>query len=710
MHKNPTRLTHGDSSTERPFTRRDFFAATLKVGTAAFTAGLLPKSHANAQEQYNVLFIVVDDLRPLLGGYGHPEIHTPNIDRIAERGTLFNRAYCQYPLCSPSRTSMMTGLRPETTDVLDNSSDFRRKLPNVVTLPQHFKAHGYHTQSVGRVSHLPTLQDDENSWSAPSWRPAWIPFDKQTTPSWQALDVEDDELRDGKTARRAVQVLEQIKNQQFFLAVGFYKPHLPLKAPRKYFELYDTQAFDLPASSLPPKDAPVIALTNWSTIRAFQDLPSGTEPFSNATTLALIRAYAASTSYIDAQIGRVLAQLDTLGLTESTVIVFCGDHGHHLGEHGIWGKQTLFEVSLRSPLIVSIPGQQRTETDGFAELVDIYPTLCDACQLPILSQLEGLSLMPLIEQPTRRWKTAAFSQLSRSGTKGYSIRTEQYRYTEWGYKGKLGRELYDYDVDPDETVNIVDYPENEELVAHLSEQLHAGWRAALPDMQQQIPVPQTLPWDINSDGIVDIRDLILVSNSFSVETPEYSKTDVNKDGQVDIVDLLLVAAHFGESSHAADRDVAPAKQGFHVKPRTYANIRPEHFDMVEEWLTEAYLADDSSAVFRHGISTLEGLLDSAIPEKTVLLPNYPNPFNPETWLPYDLAQAAEVYIHIYNLKGQSIRQLSLGFQTAGTYRTRSRAAYWNGRNSAGEAVASGIYFYTLQAGKIKATRQMVIIK
>ena len=679
----------------RPFSRRDFLSTSLKASAAAFTTGLFPNRHVKAEGQYNVLFIVVDDLRPMLGCYGHPEMHTPNIDKIAEGGTLFNHAYCQYPLCSPSRTSMITGLRPETTDVLNNSTDFRQKLPDLITLPQHFKEHGYHTQSVGRVFHLPRLQDDANSWSATSWRPAWRPFDKQTTPSWQALDVEDDELRDGETAKRAVQVLEQIKEQQFFLAVGFYKPHLPLEAPRKYFDLYNTQTFNLPSSSMPPRDVPAKALTNWSSIRDFQDLPSGTEPLSDAKTLELIRAYAAATSYIDAQIGRVLAQLDTLDLTENTVIVFCGDHGHHLGEHGIWGKQTLFEVSLRSPLIISVPQQKPAETQVFAELVDIYPTLCDACQLPTLPQLEGTSLMPVIEQPTRPWKTAAFSQFGVFG--GISIRTRQYRYTEWGQNGSRGIELYDYDADPDETINIVDLPENKELVARLSEQLHAGWRGALPDMQQQIPVPQTLPWDINNDGVVDIRDLILVSNSLGIADPAYSKVDVNKDGKVDITDLLLVASHFGESSNSN-------------APSARTDISSEHFDLVEQWLTEARLADDDSPIFRQGIDVLERLINTGMPTETVLLPNYPNPFNPETWIPYDLAKDANVRIYIYDVKGESIRDLALGFQTAGTYRTRSRAAYWDGRNSAGERVASGVYFYTLHAGEIKATRQMVILK
>ena len=200
---------------------------------------------------------------------------------------------------------------------------------------------------------------------------------------------------------------------------------------------------------------------------------------------------------MDAQVGRVLQRLDTLGLSEKTTVVFVGDHGFHLGEHGTWRKNTLFEVALHSPMIISVPGQQPSRTDALAELVDIYPTLCETCELPVpsppSSELEGLSLMPVIEEPTRPWKAAAFSRLSRGSTSGRSMRTARYRYTEWGGNARRGRELYDYDTDPDETVNIADLPENTELVAHLSEQLHAGWQGALPDAQAQISMPQTLP-------------------------------------------------------------------------------------------------------------------------------------------------------------------------------------------------------------------------
>ena len=685
MHKIST--TQVQPSVKRPFTRRDFLSTSLKASAAAFTTGLLPKQKTNAQGQYNVLLIIADDLRPLLGCYGYPEMHTPNIDALAQRGILFDRAYCQFPVCNPSRASMLTGLRPETNGVHDNRTNFRETVPDAVTFPQHFKAHGYHTRSIGKIAHGQAAFDDELSWSAPIWRAKLPPY--SGIPSWQALDVADDAPRDGQIANHAVKVLEEIQDLQFLLAVGFRKPHLPFNAPTKYYDLYDTQIFE---------DVPSVAPNSTNEIRKYySDIPPGDAPFSQEKTLELIRGYAASTSYMDAQVGRVLDQLDVLRLTEKTVIVFVGDHGFHLGEHGTFAKRTLFEVSLRSPLIVNFPGQSPfgVKTDALVELVDIYPTLCDLCQLPLPSQLEGISMVPVLNQPTRPWKTAAFSKVGKEYGK-HSIRTERYRYTE--PELNLSRKtLYDYYTDPDETVNVVNLPENKELVAHLSERLRAGWQAALPDIPEQIPVPKTLPWDINNDHVVDIQDLIVVSNSFGVETPEHPKADVNKDGSVNIIDLLLVAAHFGESSNP-------------TAPSARSNIHPEHSDIVEQWLTEARLVDDGSNVSQRGIATLEGLLNNIIPKKTRLLPNYPNPFNPETWIPYDLAEDANVHIHIYNTKGDSIRQLSLGFQTAGTYRTPSRAAYWDGQNAAGEPVASGIYFYMLQAGHFKVTRRMVIIK
>ena len=687
----------GRSNFSRPFTRRDFLSTSLKAGTAAaFTTGLLPNLKAETSERYNVLFIMADDLRPLLGCYGYSEMYTPNIDALAERGTLFKRAYCQFPVCNPSRTSILTGLRPDTIGVHDNDTYFRNNLPDVVTLPQHFKTHGYHTRAIGKVAHGLTALFDQFSWSVPVWRQWAGPVNRKTIPLWQALDVADDELWDGQIANKTIEVLAQPQSTPFFLFVGFHKPHLPYDVPRKYYDLYTSQAFDTPADATLPEGLPQIAQISWNEIESYQDIQNE-GPLSGEKTLELIRAYAASTSYMDVQVGRVLQQLDTLGLSENTVIVFVGDHGFHLGEHGLWRKNTLFEVALHSPLIISIPGQQPNRTDAFTELVDIYPTLCDACQLPVPSELVGSSLTSVIEEPTLPWKTAAFSQLSQGGAMGRSMRTARYRYTEWGDNGRHGRELYDYDVDPDETVNIADLRENAELVAHLSEQIHAGWQGALPDTPERISVSQTLPWDINNDGIVNTDDLIMVSNSFDAETSQHPKADVNKDSRIDIIDLLLVAAHFGESNEPA-------------APSTHPNIRPEHLSLIDKWLTEARLSDDGSNIFEEGIATLEHLINTVLPSKSALLPNYPNPFNPETWIPYDLARDANVHLHIYSAKGESVRRLSLGFQTAGTYRTRARAAYWDGRNTAGESVVSGIYFYTLQAGQFKATRRMVIMK
>ena len=554
-------MSTNSNSSQRLLTRRGFISTGLKAGAAAFTTGLLPNLNAHAEQRYNVLFITVDDLRPLLGCYGHSEMHTPNIDALARRGTLFHRAYCQFPVCNPSRVSMLTGLRPETTGFVDNRQIFREVLPDVITLPQHFKAHGYHTRAVGKVTHGPSAY--RYSWSIPDWAPRYrAPNGK---PLWQALDVDDDELRDGQVAKHATEVLSEIQDVPFFLAVGFYKPHLPYHAPRKYFDLYDTQTFEA---------RPNIRLPDAHEMHVYSGTPEAGERFSEAQTLALMRGYAAATSYVDAQIGRVFRQLDALGLTENTIIVFCGDHGFHLGEHGWWGKHTLFDVALRSPLIVSVPGHaQDTKTDALVELVDIFPTLCDACELPLRPELEGISMMPVIENPMRPWKTAAFSQY---GKHRFSIRTEHYRYTEW----ENGRtELYNYETDFDGTANIAHLPENATFVAHLSERLRAGWQDALPvgyrDVETTSRLRQTLPWDVNNDGVVDIRDLVIISNNLGVktglweayprrvsnlqelliaqefagvETLEYPKADVNQDGIVDDTDLRIAASHFGETS------------------------------------------------------------------------------------------------------------------------------------------------------------------
>lgn len=658
-------------------TRRDFISSGLKAGAAAFTTSLLPNLNVAADGRYNVLFIMVDDLRPLLGCYGHQEMHTPNIDKLAQRGTVFNHAYCQFPLCNPSRASILTGLRPETIGVLNNKTHYRTTVPDVVSLPQHFKAHGYHTRSIGKIMHGPFV--DNLAWSVK----AWIPINRLDFPitSWNSLDVTDDELRDGMVAAHTMDVLKSVRDRQFFLAVGFYKPHLPFNAPTKYFDLYDTQFSE---------NVPQVIISPQNEGRFYTDIPTEGGPLSKEKSLELIRAYAASTSYMDAQVGRVLDQLDSLELAEKTVIVLVGDHGFHLGENGKFAKRTIFEAALRSPLIVSFPGQssRNFRSNALVELVDIYPTLCDLCQLSIPSELDGISMLPVMEEPEQPWKTAAFSQVDVDPA--YSIRTERYRYTE----RKKESELYDHYVDPDGTINIADHPENAELVKHLSERLQAGWQAALPINQERDYNSMFLPWDVNSDGTVDIQDLLLVANSFNVDTLYYPKVDVNRDGSVDLIDFLLVASHLGESNTTK-------------APKTI-HISSQHVDRINQLLTEARIANDGSKVFRQGIANLEMLINSTIPKDSSLLPNYPNPFNPETWIPYDLAEDSDVNIYIYNLKGESIRHLEVGFKSPGKYRSRSRAAYWDGCNSLGEEVASGVYFYTFHTQHTRATRKMAI--
>lgn len=480
-----------------------------------------------AEGKLNVLFIAVDDLRPELGCYGVKHIRTPHIDSLASRGIVFTRAYCQQAVCSPSRTSLLTGRRPDTTRVYDLQTHFRLNIPDVVTLPQHFKQNGYHTQSFGKVYHGGL--DDPKSWTVKSWRPKGSLFAKPETlaaiqaarekmkqegkdlrtkvlkrdektgtvlklgrpkhkirgPSWEDPDVADNVLPDGRTADRAIEVMRKVKDRPFFLAVGFVKPHLPFVAPKKYFGLYPPEKVHLADNMFPPKGVPEFAMTNWGELRAYFDIPKK-GALADAKALELRRAYYAATSYVDAQIGRVLSELDRLNLRDKTVVVLWGDHGWQLGEHGLWCKHTNFEVATWVPMIFSAPGQPNpgATSDALTEFVDIYPTLCELCGLDLPKGLEGASIVPLMADPKRAWKPAAFSQYPRGRVMGYSMRTDRYRFTEWVTRGKDRKrravELYDHQADPQENVNLADHPEHRELVERLSKQLWAGWRAALP--------------------------------------------------------------------------------------------------------------------------------------------------------------------------------------------------------------------------------------
>lgn len=457
----------------------------------------------------NVLFIAVDDLRPEMGCYGAAHMKTPNLDRLATSGMLFERAYCQVAVCNPSRNSLLSGCRPDTTRIFDNQHFLRGQLPEVVTLPQHFKSHGYTTLSLGKVFHHSEKEpgDDPQSWSEPAWYHGepykhWfakesldyvkqlkaLPKDKQPkqlrAAPFEAAAEPDDVYPDGQTAIKTIETLQRLKTdaKPFFLAVGFVKPHLPFTCPQKYWDLYPAESIQMPANASRPENAPEPAFHNNYELRSYGTVPEkGDVPADMA--LNLIRGYRACVSFMDAQLGKVLAELDRLGLRENTLVVLWGDHGYHLGENGVWTKMTNFERGTRAPLLVSLPGMKTAgqRSRAIVEFVDLYPTLAELCALPLPPHLEGTSFVPLLEKPDREWKKAAFSQYQRPGKPpimGRSIRTADWRYTEWRdpKQNLVGTELYD----ATESKNLAADPAQAERVKQMSEQLKAGWRAAMP--------------------------------------------------------------------------------------------------------------------------------------------------------------------------------------------------------------------------------------
>ncbi len=458
---------------------------------------------ADAPSKPNVLFIAIDDLRPQLGCYGDKLIHSPSIDRLAASGLVFTRAYCQQAVCSPSRTSLLTGRRPDTTKVYDLETHFRDTIPDVVTLPQYFKNHGYFTQGISKIYHgglddkaswsVPWSSPEGRQWQLPESAPAPAPRKAATKkaraprgPAFESADAPDSAYPDGNAADQAIAALQKLKGQPepFFLAVGFLKPHLPFCAPKKYWDLYDHDAIKLPTNDFLPKDAPEYAGTTWGELRSYRDVPAS-GPVSDDMARNLIHGYYASISFTDAQVGRLLDELDRLDLTDNTLVILWGDHGWKLGEHSLWCKHTNFELDAHSTLVLRVPGAPTAgrSTAALTEFVDIYPSLCELAGLPAPQGVEGTSFAPLVQNPDRPWKTAAFSQYPRSGVMGYTMKTNRFRYTEWKdtKSGEVrARELYDHQADPAENTNLADHPAQQTLVTELGQQLNAGWKAAIP--------------------------------------------------------------------------------------------------------------------------------------------------------------------------------------------------------------------------------------
>ena len=478
----------------------------------------------------NVLFLVADDMRPELGSYYghdfpstvHPKMHSPNIDALASKSLLLKRAHVQQALCSPSRTSLLTGRRPDTIHVYDLRSYFRKVGGNFTTLPEYFKLNGYVSAGIGKIFHPGPASgyDDPISWS--------LPYFHAKTYGWETLEhswlaVPDNEtinkpLVDAQIADRAIETLKALAPdaksgaKPFFLAVGFHKPHLPFVFPESMLQFYPEDEIHLPPDPYCPKDMPEVAWFTPGGMIRYQDIGSLNytgqinEQLPERKVRELRRAYYSAVSWTDLLVGRVIQELDTLGLANDTIISFFGDHGWQLGEHAEWCKQTNFELATHAPMMVHVPGltEKGIVAEQLTEFVDLFPTLVEAaglCQLPLCAEnssavalcREGESLFPLIRNSSTPWKQAAFSQYPRNhnGTNvmGYTMRTDQYRYTEWvefsgppNYKPdwskRYGIELYDHKVDPYEDVNKANDASYANMRQNLSKQLHAGWRDA----------------------------------------------------------------------------------------------------------------------------------------------------------------------------------------------------------------------------------------
>ena len=442
----------------------------------------------------SVLFIAADDLSCALGCYGDPIAKTPHLDRLAATGTCFLNAYNQLPLCNPTRASVMTGLRPDTIKVYDLDRHFRDEVPGAVTLSQQFMKHGWWAGRVGKIYHynVPASIGTDGFDDPPSWQKTINPKGRDKTDehlvfnaephrkisaalSWLAAEGKDEEQTDGMIATEAIKLMEEKKGEPFFVAAGFFRPHTPFVAPKKYFDMYPLETLRLPyAPEDDREDVPTAAFAH--------NCPIPHYGLDEVTCLKAMQAYYACVSFIDAQVGRMLDALDQLKLTDNTIVVFWSDHGYHLGEHnGIWQKRTLFEQGAKAPLIIRNP---KAKGKGqpcrrIVEFVDIYPTLTELAGLPTPKQVEGRSLKKLLDNPLTKWNGTAITQVLRpeddrlkNPVMGRSIRTERWRYSEWG-EGKFGEELYDHFADPMEFNNLALNPtkENHEIIKKLKKEL-----------------------------------------------------------------------------------------------------------------------------------------------------------------------------------------------------------------------------------------------
>lgn len=515
-------------------TRREFIRNSAAIGIGGIVGfssfskiigqQLFPGGTLKARKK-NVLFIPVDDLRTQLGCYGHPQMISPNIDRLASRGVIFERAYCQQPICMATRASLLSGYRPDHANIYSCKS-VKELMPDALTINRHFENNGYQLWGTGKIYHYSEDNkkqfgknyhlakgnwvgrgyiDEEsikiaNEYSASAKIPKGSDDaedkDNMRGPAYENPDVPDNAYMDGLQTEMAIAQLEQFSksDKPFFMAVGYRKPHLPFCAPKKYWDLYDPEKLDLADNPFLPKNATEFTYDNFSELRNYYGIPKDKNPLPDELARKIVHGYYACVSYSDAQIGKLLDALDRLNLTKDTIIVLWGDHGWKLGEHGMWCKHTPFELDAHAPLIFSDPdmNMKGQRISSMAEFVDIYPTLCQLTGIELPEHLEGDSLVRAINEPKVEIKTAAFTQWPKKNREdpekvitGYSVATDRYRYIEWTRnktKEVLARELYDHKVDPEENNNIADNPESKKTVEELSAMLEGGkgWKKFRP--------------------------------------------------------------------------------------------------------------------------------------------------------------------------------------------------------------------------------------
>ncbi|MFN0101864.1 MAG: sulfatase [Bryobacteraceae bacterium] len=463
--------------------RRSFLAAA---------PALLLGQNKTAAERPNVLFIAADDMNNALRCYGHPLVKSPNLDRLAARGVRFDRAYCQYPVCGPSRCSLLTGLRPDTTKIFDNNIAVRETMPDVVTLPQLFKNNGWRSVRAGKMYHMDVPGSvGTNKWDdPPSWDVAISPpgaeqrtkgegrnITEGKPARWDAIAFQGDgaDQADEKSTQIAIETMEQNRGKPWFMGLGYLRPHVPHVAPARFFDMYPLR--DIHPVQNPANDLDDIPLASELAINTRAKDVGG---MNESDKKEAIRAYYASTSYMDWQVGRVLDALEKSGQAQRTIVVFWGDHGWHLGEHRRWHKRSLFEESMRAPLLIAAPARTGNgkAANGLVEFVDIYPTLAELAGLSAPGNLEGQSLRPLLDNPGRAWKLAAFSVVTApNGIMGRAAVTERYRYIRWTGPHP-DEELYDRVADPREFTNLARDVKHEARLKQMRGVMDAGWRAA----------------------------------------------------------------------------------------------------------------------------------------------------------------------------------------------------------------------------------------